>query len=60
MRQLRITFRANGMTGYLHAEFEALSALSRSLSIRLSPDGWARNLDEQLARRKLAGGGRLG
>lgn len=38
----------------------AMSDVSRSLSVRLSPEGWARNLEEELVRRARAGGGRLG
>ncbi len=37
----------------------AMSEVSRSLSTRLSPAGWALNLTEELARRASAGGGRL-
>ena len=36
-----------------------MSAVSRALATRLSPDGWARHLDEELTRRASAGGGRL-
>ena len=36
-----------------------MSAVSRALSTRLSPDGWARNLTDELTRRAEAGGGRL-
>lgn len=36
-----------------------MSSVSRSLSTRLSPEGWARNLEEELSRRANAGGGRL-
>lgn len=38
----------------------AMSAVSRALSQRLSPAGWALNLHEELLRRREAGGGRLG
>lgn len=37
-----------------------MSRISRSLSERLSPAGWARHLTEELQRRIAAGGGRLG
>lgn len=37
-----------------------MSDVSRAISTRLSPDGWARNLEEELIRRSAAGGGRLG
>jgi glycosyltransferase involved in cell wall biosynthesis len=37
-----------------------MSDVGRAISTRLSPDGWARNLEEELARRSAAGGGRLG
>jgi glycosyltransferase involved in cell wall biosynthesis len=36
-----------------------MSDVSRALSTRLSPEGWARNLEEELQRRASAGGGRL-
>ena len=36
-----------------------MSAVSRSLSSRLSPSGWATHLTEELERRIVAGGGRL-
>lgn len=36
-----------------------MSAISRALSTRLSPRGWARHLTEELERRRVAGGGRL-
>jgi glycosyltransferase involved in cell wall biosynthesis len=41
------------------ARLAAMSEISRSLSRRLSPDGWALNLEEELERRRSAGGGRL-
>ncbi len=37
-----------------------MSRISRALSERLSPTGWARHLTEELERRIAAGGGRLG
>ena len=37
-----------------------MSDVSRALATRLSPDGWARHLVEELERRVRAGGGRLG
>lgn len=36
-----------------------MSQVSRALATRLSPDGWARHLTEELERRRAAGGGRL-
>lgn len=36
-----------------------MSAISRSLSTRISPALWARNLQEEIERRRAAGGGRL-
>ncbi len=36
-----------------------MSEVSRALSTRLSPQGWARHLTEELERRVRAGGGRL-
>ncbi len=36
-----------------------MSEVSRGLSRRLSPEGWARNLQDELIRRRDAGGGRL-
>lgn len=41
------------------ARLAAMSEVSRSLSRRLSPEGWALNLEEELERRRQAGGGRL-
>jgi glycosyltransferase involved in cell wall biosynthesis len=38
----------------------AMSDVSRALSRRISPAGWARNLHEEIVRRRQAGGGRLG
>ena len=38
----------------------AMSDVSRALSRRLSPAGWALNLHEELVRRREAGGRRLG
>ena len=37
----------------------SMSAVSRALSTRISPQVWARNLEEQVQRRRAAGGGRL-
>lgn len=37
-----------------------MSDVSRALSVRVSPEGWARNLDHEIRRRAAAGGGRLG
>jgi glycosyltransferase involved in cell wall biosynthesis len=37
----------------------AMSDVSRAMSKRLSPAGWALNLEEQIERRRAAGGGRL-
>lgn len=37
----------------------AMSEVSRALSTRLSPQGWALNLTEEIERRRAAGGGRL-
>lgn len=39
---------------------EGMSEISRALARRVSPQGWAVNLAEQLQRRSAAGGGRLG
>jgi glycosyltransferase involved in cell wall biosynthesis len=36
-----------------------MSGVSRALAQRLSPAGWARNLHEEIQRRRAAGGGRL-
>lgn len=38
---------------------ESMSQISRALSTRLSPQGWALNLHEEIGRRLAAGGGRL-
>jgi glycosyltransferase involved in cell wall biosynthesis len=37
----------------------SMSAVSRALSLRLSPEGWAQHLTDELERRLRAGGGRL-
>jgi glycosyltransferase involved in cell wall biosynthesis len=37
----------------------SMSDLSRALASRLSPQAWARNVHEELTRRRAAGGGRL-
>jgi glycosyltransferase involved in cell wall biosynthesis len=36
----------------------SMSAVSRAISTRLSPAGWALNLHEEIARRRASGGGR--
>jgi hypothetical protein len=36
-----------------------MSDTGRALARRLSPDGWARNVHEEIERRRAAGGGRL-
>jgi glycosyltransferase involved in cell wall biosynthesis len=41
------------------ARLQSMSDISRALASRFSPEGWALNLHEELARRKAAGGGRL-
>jgi glycosyltransferase involved in cell wall biosynthesis len=38
----------------------SMSSISKSISARFSPSGWALNLHEELERRIAAGGGRLG
>lgn len=47
------------MSGLDPARLAEMSEVSLSLSRRLSPEGWARNLVEELTRRRDAGGGRL-
>jgi len=41
------------------ARLAEFSDVSRALSTRISPEIWARNLSEEIARRHAAGGGRL-
>ena len=41
------------------ARLQAMSDVSRALGTRLSPQGWALNVHEEITRRKAAGGGRL-
>jgi glycosyltransferase involved in cell wall biosynthesis len=38
---------------------QEMSDVSRAIATRFSPQGWARNVHEELTRRKAAGGGRL-
>jgi glycosyltransferase involved in cell wall biosynthesis len=41
------------------ARLQAMSDVSRALGTRFSPEGWALNVHEEIARRKAAGGGRI-
>jgi glycosyltransferase involved in cell wall biosynthesis len=38
----------------------SMSSIGRAMSLRISPRGWAVNLQEEIERRRAAGGGRLG
>jgi glycosyltransferase involved in cell wall biosynthesis len=47
------------MSSLPSARLASMSDVSRALSARLSPPGWALNLHEEIERRRAAGGGRL-
>lgn len=47
------------MSALLPERLAEMSAISRALSTRLSPKGWARHISDELERRSAAGGGRL-